>query len=267
MELIKIFSIIFLIILIIVILGRITKKTNEYFLILNNVNKNKDFNESICKKNNLTLKNIAEIWKMGGGKKEDCPAALIIASGESKLTKDKKKIDVQKTNIGSLWQLPFYNISPNNYNDCHPDPNPCCVVESVARTLEKPIKKFNLAYTCYNAPKIIPKGFIGEGNPNYIGRFCHVGGESYNGKFQLKENKFTNDTSLQFSGGSCSKGCEINDNSTCLKYNNKCPEKYSFPYYYYNKFLNLNGINNVVLDSMEKESMKIAKNICKKYYK
>ena len=131
----------------------------------------------------------------------------------------------------------------------------------VENALHKPSKKFGLAYTCYNAPKKIPKDFIGENNNNFIGKFCHVGGENF---YKEKQSDIELGGKFQWGGGQCSEGCNYNNNSICK--NNICNDEYPFPYYYYNKFLKSLGIIEKNKQKMESKALKISKDICKGVY-
>ena len=97
-------------------------------------------------------------------------------------------------------------------------------------------------------------------NSNFIGKFCHLGGENY---YKEKQGDIKYGENFQWSGGQCYKGCQYTNNNC----NEKCDHKYPFPYYYYNKFLDIFDIDEKNEKNMEKKSFEIASKICKKKYK
>ena len=215
------------------------------------------YNTSKLCSSNYNVKNVkelAKIWKYAGGSFNDCPSAIII--GSKNLNKD---------NLGGIWEQGFYNISPKKYGYCFDygtnKENNCCSAKTVKNSLHKPSKYFGKAYTCYKAPKKIPKGFIGEGNNNFIGKFCHVGGENF---YKEKQTDINIGAKYQWGGGQCSEGCNYSNNSFCK--NNTCNDKYPFPYYYYDKFLKSLGITEKDKRKMKSKATDISKNICKKVY-
>lgn len=219
---------------------------------LRSINKKADFCSS--KKNIKNVKDIAHVWKSSGGKLQDCPSAIIVGSD-----------NIKNIGIGGIWKQGFYNISPKKYGYCFDKgtniENPCCSAKNVVNALNKPSNKFGVAYTCYNAPKKIPKGFIGENNNNFIGKFCHVGGENF---YKEKQSDIEIGGKFQWGGGQCSEGCNYNNNSICK--NNTCNNKYPFPYYYYDKFLKSLGITEKNKKQMESKALGISKYICKQVY-
>ena len=219
-------------------------------------------NKKMCKNNKtFNLEDIANFWFESGGKKKDCPSALIIASNN--YNNKKKLFDDEEIDIGGLWNQGFYNISPRNFGFCVDYNNKrdyCCDAKMVQKSLYKPLKEYGNSYTCHNAPKKIPKGFVGEGNNNFIGKFCHVGGENF---YKDKQYNINYGGKFQWSGGNCYKGCEYSNNSICNKI---CKDKYPFPYYYYNKFLDIFNIKETDKNKMESKALKISKDICNKVY-
>ena len=219
---------------------------------LKSTNRNSKFCSSESSIKNV--KDLATVWKNSGGILEDCSSAIIIGSD-----------NLKNNDIGGIWKQGFYNISPKKYGYCFDKgikkENPCCSAKTVQHSLNKPSKKFGLAYTCYNAPKKIPKGFIGENNNNFIGKFCHVGGENF---YKEKQTDIELGGKFQWGGGQCSEGCNYNNNSICK--HNICKDEYAFPYYYYNKFLKSLGIKEKNKHKMESKALEISKNICKKVY-
>ena len=217
-----------------------------------NVSTIRTYNENNCDKydkNEFTINEIAKAWKKGGGELEDCPYALITSSDS--FNKDKNKYVINNIGIGGIWKQGFYNISPKKYGYCfnksRNGENPCCNVKEIKRTLKKPKKDLGYSYTCFNAPKKIPKGIVGEGNENYIGKFCHIGGENY---YKEKQMDIKYDSIYQFSGGSCYKNCTSNKNCQ------SCKDKYEFPYYYYNKYLENKGYKNINKKNMKDKEIK-----------
>lgn len=234
---------------------------DEAFLYLRHHSNNgnlKDMNikSDFCSSKHIikNVEDLAHIWKKSGASLKDCSPAIIIGSD-----------NIKNIGIGGIWKQGFYNISPKKYGYCFDKgtniENPCCSAKNVVNALNKPSNKFGVAYTCYNAPKKIPKGFIGENNNNFIGKFCHVGGENF---YKEIQSDIELGGKFQWGGGQCSEGCNYNNNSICK--NNTCNDKYPFPYYYYDKFLKSLGITEKNKKKMESKALKISQDICKGVY-
>jgi len=144
---------------------------------------------------------VARDWFIGGGRKEDCAAALIVASGETSCTAEGC-VSVQS----GIWQV----TSPDQPapSGC-PDGsfNPCCTVDYVRNHMNTPTSyqvscmgEFNDGNGWPGAPSnpkatkppsnpieldkvvgpTVPKDHSGAGlggtQSNWIGPFCHQGG-------------------------------------------------------------------------------------------
>ena len=179
--------------------------------------------------------NIAQDWITGGGAKEDCAAALIIASGETSCTKDGCNA-VQN----GLWQVtsadtpPLSGCEDGNFNNC-------CNVDLVRNHFHTD-KGYQVS--CFGnysknssgvpdiaVPDIVPSDHSGRGlggtQYNWIGPFCHTGAFTCDPDDEYCHSSIqTGIDGDNWGGGSQWKG-EITSNK----------QIFPFPYYYYAKFL------------------------------
>ena len=153
---------------------------------------------------------IVSDWKEGGGRAEDCPAALIVAAGETSCTKSGCE-SVQS----GIWQVTSPDMPA--YSGCADgNTNPCCTVDFVRNHFTSYQSSKNHSRTTswqvgcigeFNAgngwagdptnpnatlppsypieastvvPNIVPDDHSGAGlggtQSNWIGPFCHQGG-------------------------------------------------------------------------------------------
>jgi len=183
---------------------------------------------------NVPWNDIAKDWVAGGGAPEDCPAALIVASGETSCT-DEGCASVK----GGLWQVTSPDAPP--LSGCEDgDYNNCCNVDYVRNHFyidkSSQIGCFGTFSNDYNGvPDIVPQDHSGRGlggtQYNWIGPFCHAGAFTC-----VPEDEWCHSTTQSgidgdnWGGGSQWKG-EGRGND----------QIFPFPYYYYAKFLESAG--------------------------
>ena len=195
---------------------------------------------------NLSAQQIADAWIKGGGSKESCPAALIVASGEGAPAGSGPSnfYSANASNgagIGGPWQVEQHGDSPACYK------NPCCNATAVLSKLKR----------CETGPNKIPSktpkfnginsdvGYSGQGlgghQDNFIGPFCH-GPEDTPGNF-----------GVMFGGGSkwekCEKGMYCRKNPLALVPVDN-DNKYPFPWYYYDKYNQQMGIQTELCEGI-----------------
>ena len=113
----------------------------------------------------VTWNEIAAIFKANNPKHiNDCANALIMAAGECQTTDDS---NTKCESSVVIWQNPTGGKSPITKKVLNPD-------ESAKNIYPGgPLPDSGVPSLCKGIP-IVPKGFISEGNTNYLGPFCHV---------------------------------------------------------------------------------------------
>lgn len=179
----------------------------------------------------INFEDIARDWINGGGAKEDCPAALIIASGESVCSEGKCEIP---NNNSGIWQV----TSPiGSSQDCTQSNNNCCLTTWVKQHFYSDSGDGNI--TCLGnfngsnpVPDIVrqdlPGGGLGGKQYNWIGPFCHAAAlQCDKTNLNCKGTPQSGNSGVNWGGGSL--------------WNGKSEQIFPFPYYYYAKFINANG--------------------------
>jgi len=211
---------------------------------------------------NIPWETVAKDWVIGGGRPEDCAAALIVASGETSCTKD---------GCGSvtsgIWQVTSPDMpGPSGCPDG--DYNPCCTVDYVrnhfaTKDMSK-TKTTSWQVACFGEfnsgngwpgdPRneqakvppsypierekvvhdIVPSDHSGSGlggtQSNWIGPFCHQGGFSCEANDPYCKSKSQKGNGGDnWGGGSLWKGAGHGN------------QIYPFPYYYYARFVESQG--------------------------
>ena len=171
----------------------------------------------------VSYKDIILDWKKMGGSKEDCPAALIVASGETSC--DEKGCVIPAQN--GIWQTdPIITTSTNN--QCNMMTNICCNVNAIKPHLyvEKSYEDtcfdpFNSSFT--GVPLVVPNDHIGQGlhgtQSNWIGPFCHTGALTCANDENCNSQLQSTPSGDIWGGGQLSN------------------QLFPFPYYYYSKLL------------------------------
>lgn len=185
---------------------------------------------------NISWNQLALDWKNGGGAPEDCPAAMVIASGESSCTGAGCTIP----GSSGVWQVTSPTATPSGCTDG--DTNMCCSVDNVRTHLTN-----NNSYqtACfgnftdgYVNPDYVPAdhsgGGLGGTQPNYIGPFCHSGGVTCApGDPYCTSSSQTSVEGDQWGGGSEWIGLGGGGND----------QLFPFPWYYYGKMLETTDSN------------------------
>lgn len=219
---------------------------------------------------------IAHDWLVGGGRKEDCAAALIVASGETSCIA-QGCASVQS----GIWQVTSPDMpAPSGCPDG--STNPCCTVDYVRNHFDTRVpgaKKtasyqvgcmgdFNDGNGWAGDPKnpaakvppstpkslasvvgqIVPKDHSGAGlggtQSNWIGPFCHQGGFSCQSDDPYCHSKGqTSVSGDNWGGGSQWKG------------SGGGAQIFPFPYYYYAKFVESQGDGKGTTGSMHCDTM------------
>jgi hypothetical protein len=200
-------------------------------------------------------------WRAGGGRQQDCAAALIIAAGETSCT----RAGCESVQSG-IWQVTSPDLpAPSGCQDG--DTNPCCTVDYVRNHLNtyraSATKTTSWQVGCLGefnkgngwsgdpsnpqrtlppssplppasvVPGIVPADHAGGGlggtQSNFIGPFCHAGGDTCDGNDPYCTSKAqTGPAGDNWGGGSLwvgSGGDQI----------------FPFPYYYYARFVESQG--------------------------
>jgi len=224
---------------------------------------------------------IARDWVTGGGRKEDCAAALIVASGETSCTKD----GCASVKSG-IWQVTSPDMpAPSGCEDG--DTNPCCTVDFVRNHLDtqnmSKSKSTSFQVACLGhfdngngwagdpsnaaatAPPskpvpresvvhdIVPKdhsgGGLGDTQSNWIGPFCHQGGQSCEDDDPYCHSKSqTGHTGDNWGGGSLWRGAGVGYGD----------QIYPFPYYYYARFVESQGDGTGMTAEMHCHTMPVS---------
>lgn len=222
---------------------------------------------------------VAHDWVTGGGRQEDCAAALIVASGETSCTKD----GCASVKSG-IWQVTSPDMpAPSGCADG--DTNPCCTVDFVrnhfaTQNMSK-TKTTSFQVACLGefnkgngwagdpanekatlppsspvprtdvVPDVVPADHSGAGlggtQSNWIGPFCHQGGTSceWNDPYcQSKPQK--GQTGDNWGGGSLWRGSGDGD------------QIYPFPYYYYARFVESQGDGKGMTGNMHCHTMPVS---------
>lgn len=212
---------------------------------------------------NIPWSVIAEDWVKGGGRKEDCAAALIIATGETSCTKSGC-LSVES----GIWQVTSPDMpAPSGCKDG--STNVCCTVDYVRNHLHTRVpgskKSTSWQVGCIGefnngggwdhdprndkfkppistpipiedvVPPIVPSDHSGAGlggtQSNWIGPFCHQGGFSCQSDDPYCHSKGqTGISGDNWGGGSVWAGS--------VSYGSQI---YPYPYYYYARFLESQG--------------------------
>ena len=203
-------------------------------------------------------------WAAGGGRAEDCAAALIIASGETACT----RAGCESVQSG-IWQVTSPD-EPAPSGCLDGDTNPCCTVEFVRNHVTtyrsaaaNSTKTTSWQVGCMGefnkgngwpgdptnptaslppsypvdptavVPVVVPAdhsgGGLGGTQENFIGPFCHAGGFTCEANDPYCTSKTqANDNGDNWGGGS-------------LWYGAGGDQIYPFPYYYYARFVESQG--------------------------
>ena len=188
----------------------------------------------------VSFEDIAQQWKEGGGSEDDCPAALIISSGEVPCESGEcYMVD------GGVWQITSPDTEPNSkcnsFYGTNALYNNCCGADNVRTHLytdtSGKISCFGNFNNDVKVPNIVGKdhsgGGLGNIQYNWIGPFCHQGG------FTCASTSNDCKSSLQTSteGDNWGGGSKWIGMGTTGDYDQLFP----FPYYYYGKFLQATG--------------------------
>jgi hypothetical protein len=212
---------------------------------------------------------IVKDWVAGGGRPEDCAAALIIASGETACSKEGCE-SVQS----GIWQVTSPDEpAPSGCKDG--DTNPACTVDYVRNHVTSYLSAANKSHTTswqvgcqgeFNkgngwagdptnptatmppsypidgvtvVPIIVPVdhagGSLGGTQSNWIGPFCHQGGFTC----EANDPYCTSKAQSGDGGDNWGGGSEWYDNGS-----GEGAQIYPFPYYYYAKFIESQGDGN-----------------------
>jgi hypothetical protein len=203
-------------------------------------------------------------WKKGGGRAEDCAAALVVASGETACT----RAGCESVQSG-IWQVTSPD-EPAPSGCADGDTNPCCTVDFVRNHLTSFLSEGNSSKTTswqvgcmgeFNkgngwpgdptnptrtlppsapmdpasvVPDIVPADHAGAGlggtQSNWLGPFCHQGG------FTCEANDPYCTSHPQVGGDGDNWGGGSQWVGT-----GKGQQIYPFPYYYYAKFVESQG--------------------------
>jgi hypothetical protein len=219
---------------------------------------------------------VAQDWVVGGGRKKDCEAALIVASGETSCTK-KGCASVES----GIWQVTSPDMpAPSGCKDG--DTNPCCSVDFVRNHLQtknmSKTKTTSFQISCLGdfgrgngwagdpknpkrtkAPSVPMKissvvgdvvpgdhsgGGLGGTQSNWIGPFCHQGGLSCETNDPYCHSKPQKGVSGDNWGGGSLWHGQRNGNQI-----------YPFPYYYYAKFVESQGDGSGMTHGMHCHTM------------
>jgi hypothetical protein len=227
----------------------------------------------------VPLTTIAQDWVKGGGRQEDCAAALIVASGETSCT----AAGCESVASG-IWQVTSPDMpAPSGCADG--STNPCCTVDFVRNhfdtrnmsattttswqvgCLGEFSKGNGWAGDVRNAAKTLPPsspmdissvvgdivpadhsgGGLGGTQSNWIGPFCHQGAISceWNDPYCTSKPQ-TGTTGDNWGGGSVWMGQGTGD------------QIYPFPYYYYARFVEANGDGTGMTGEMHCHTMPVS---------
>ena len=195
---------------------------------LTQINTCADFAENT----NIPWNQIALDWRTGGGAVEDCPAAMIIASGETSCTL-ANGCNIP-TNNGGIWQVTSPTATtPSGCTDG--STNMCCNVDNI-RTHQITYDDggtacFGNFTNGFQVPDYVPGDHSGGGlagvQPNFIGPFCHAGAYTHPAGSSTPSSLQPGVAGDQWGGGSEWFGLGGGGND----------QLFPFPWYYYGHML------------------------------
>jgi len=252
-----------------------------------------------CTGEDCGLLQIAQTWRASGGTKATCAAAVVVAAGECGTIGGAANADhwcantESLTGKGGIWQITGAGgaISCGHAwsGECGPF-NSAQAAQAVlaGANYQLPLNA-GAVYTCQSAPTTVPDSYLGPGKANFIGfskngtslsgsqskAFCHVGGG--NG-WSCQESR--PGAAVMWGGGQCAGGWQKNARSSVIADDGGCshavadfednPQKYTFPDYYYDRFLvAARGSNDLDCDEEDVcgvAAMKGAQTLCEKAY-